>query len=80
MSLRDEVAGEYRAALEALRDKLAVEIESGVERGTVAPLVKELREVLSELERVAVPEVSKVDQLRERRERRTAVRDGSGSS
>lgn len=65
------VAGDRRAALEAIRDRLAAELQRA--RGTgAAAVARELREVLAELEAIPDEEVSPVDQLARRRAERRA--------
>ncbi|MFD4658019.1 hypothetical protein ACFWP2_20615 [Kitasatospora sp. NPDC058444] len=69
-------SGDRRAALEAVRDKLATELES-IEGPAVAVLSKELRATLAELE--SLPggrEVSPVDDLSARRAARRADAQG----
>lgn len=66
------VRGDRRAALEAIRDKLAAELEDAEGRDA-ATVAKELRATLAELE--ALPggkEVSAVDDLSDRRAKRRA--------
>ncbi|MFJ6617594.1 hypothetical protein ACIQOW_08465 [Kitasatospora sp. NPDC091335] len=68
--------GDRRAALEAVRDKLAAELES-LEGPAVAVVSKELRATLAELE--SLPggwEVSPVDDLSARRAARRAGAQG----
>lgn len=64
-------AGDYRASLEALRDKLAAEIEAG--SGNTAALAKQLADVLHKLADMKPPEVSKVDDLAKRRAARRSA-------
>lgn len=63
-SVADAVAsGDHRAALEALRDRLTVELEEAVGRD-VAVITKEIRAVLTELSALPVArEASKVADL-----------------
>lgn len=65
-------AGERRASLEAIRDKLAAELKDAYGRDAAA-LAKELREVIRELDSLPTGgEESTVDQLAARRARRLA--------
>ncbi|KJS60662.1 hypothetical protein VM95_19790 [Streptomyces rubellomurinus] len=69
-------SGDRRAALEAVRDKLAQELE-GLEGPAVAVVSKELRATIAELE--SIPggrEVSAVDDLSKRRAARRADAQG----
>lgn len=81
--LADVVAGgDLRSALEALRDRLADEVERVAEDGfcpvckrgssSVAPLAKQLRDVLVQLDSLAKPVGSKTDELKKRRADRQA--------
>jgi hypothetical protein len=74
-------AGDRRASLEAVRDRVAAALV-GVDDRYVAPLAKQLADVLRELESLPVPrEVSKVDDLASRRASRrsgAAPVDGAG--
>jgi hypothetical protein len=76
-SLPDVLAtGDYRRSLEAIRDRLAGELSDAVGRD-VAPVAKELRTVIAEIERLPGGErVSKVDELAARRARRIADAQG----
>lgn len=66
------VAGGRRSALEAIRDKLAGELEDAEGRDA-APLAKELRAVINEIEKLpGGKEVSAVDDLSARRAARRA--------
>jgi hypothetical protein len=81
-------SGDRRRALEALRDRLAVEVERVADDGfcpackrgssSVAPLVNQLTRVLGELEELA-PAVggTALDELRRRREQRAVVGGGA---
>lgn len=65
-------SGDHRRALEALRDKLAEELDSSTGRDA-ATIAKELRAVLDMLSKLpATAEVSQVDQLAARRAARRA--------
>ena len=87
--LSDAVSsGDRRAALEALRDRLAVEVERVAEEGfcttckrgssSIAPLAKQLRDVIGELDQLPVVEDgSVVDDLASRRAARRAAAAGS---
>jgi hypothetical protein len=69
-------SGDRRAALEAVRDKLALELQ-GSEGPVVAALAKELRACMAELD--ALPggkEVSALDDLSARRAARRAEAQG----
>lgn len=79
--LTDAVSsGDLRASLEALRDALAAEIETGsrcVKCGgglssSTAALAKQLRDTLAVLATIKVPEGSKTDDLRRKRAERQA--------
>ena len=82
MSLREDVSGEYRDALVALRDRLAEEVERVAEEGfcphckrgssSIAPLSKQLADVLRELSSLKQPEGSIVDEIAKRRSERGA--------
>jgi hypothetical protein len=68
--------GDRRTALEAVRDKLAAELDEATGR-TAAVVAKELRATIAELE--ALPggkEVSAVDEFTARREARRAEAQG----
>lgn len=79
--------GDRRAALEALRDRLASELEHEADAGfcvkckrsssSVAPLAKQLRDVLSDIE--TLPKATKETPLDELRRRRAARQSGSAS-
>jgi hypothetical protein len=76
VSLTDDVAGSHRLALEAIRRRLAEELETASGRD-VASIARELRVVVTELE--ALPskrEESPVDDLAERRAQRRAAASG----
>ena len=83
-SLRVEVAsGDQRRALEALRDRLASEIDRADEKGVavLAQIAAQLRAVLKEL--AGLPEakaVSKADELAARRKARRAKAATSASA
>lgn len=79
-ALVQAVGGDRKAALEAIRDRLAAELTRA--RGTgAAAIARELREVLTELEAIPDPEVSPVEQLlRRRAERRAAAESGAVDS
>lgn len=68
-------SGDNREALEAVRDKLATEIDQVGEddRERLAPLVGRLLDVLRALDDIAAPKVSRKDELRRRREERRAA-------
>jgi hypothetical protein len=67
-----EVAsGDRRRALVALRDRLVAAIEE-TEGFHVAPLAKQLADVLAQLDQLRVPEVSARDELARRRAERRA--------
>lgn len=73
-----EVAsGDRRRALEALRDKLVASIEE-TEGFHVAPLAKQLSDVLVQLDGLKEPEVSAVDDLARRRDARRAAAQVAG--
>lgn len=70
MSLSDDVATDQRTALEAIRDRLALELEGAGGRD-VASIARELRLTLAEIENLpSKREESKVDDLTARREQR----------
>lgn len=88
MRLTDAVQGGRRAALEALRDRLAVEVERVAEEGfcqvcrrgssSIAPLAKQLRDVVAELDGLSgSEEVSLVDDLAAKRVARRSAAQGS---
>lgn len=64
-------SGDRRRALEELRDLLAESLEA-VDEKYRAPLAKQLRETIAELESLPVKGGSKVDELSQRRKRRKA--------
>jgi len=64
--------GDLRSSLVALRDELAAAIEEA-ETDKVAPLARQLRDVLADLDALAVPEVSTVDELHVARQERRAA-------
>ena len=68
-------SGDNREALEAVRDKLAHEIDLVGEddRERLAPLTGRLLQVLRALDGIAEPEVNRKDELRRRREDRRAA-------
>lgn len=67
--------GDKREALEAIRDRLAVELERS--RGqSAAAVAKELRAVIDALEALPGGEVSAVDDLTAKREARRANASG----
>lgn len=69
--------GSRREALEAIRDKLATELESA-EGKDAAPIAKELRAALQELDSLTDGgEASAVDDLTSRRQARRAEATGS---
>lgn len=75
----DEVAsGDRRRGLLALRDRLAEAIEAA-EPGQVAPLAKQLSDVLAQLDQLRVPEVSARDDLANRRVARRAAAKVQGA-
>jgi hypothetical protein len=69
-------SGDRRVALTALRDHLALQLVEGLPQ-TVAPIAKQLADVLRELEGLAEPKGSAVDDLRARRAARVAGASGS---
>lgn len=70
MSLPEDVATDQRTALEAIRDRLAAELEEAGGRD-VASIARELRLTLAEIENLpSKREESKVDDLTARREQR----------
>jgi molecular chaperone GrpE (heat shock protein) len=65
-------SGDRRRSLEAIRDRLATELQDAEGRD-VAPIAKELRAVIDQLDRSpGGKEVSKRDELAARRARRLA--------
>jgi hypothetical protein len=71
------VAGDRRKSLEAIRDKLAGELDEAYGRDA-AVLAKELRAVITELDSLpGGKEVSPVDELTARRKARLAEAAGS---
>ncbi|MFD8531519.1 hypothetical protein ACFV0L_29275 [Streptosporangium canum] len=64
-------SGDQRMALEAIRERLARELEAAAGKD-VAPIAKELRAVLDALNAMPGGEESKLDQLQARRESRRA--------
>lgn len=71
--------GDRRAVLEALRDVLAESIGS-VDEKYRAPLAKQLREVMAELDGLPVKGASAVDELAsKRRRRKSGVSDSTGT-
>jgi hypothetical protein len=75
MSIRDAAQEGHLEALEAMRDKLASDMDAA-EPAVVAQIAGRLQAVLSDIEaiRKAEPaEVSKVDELRDRRTQRDAA-------
>lgn len=73
MSLPDDVATDQRTGLEAIRDRLAAELEDASGRD-VASIARELRLTIAELESLpSKREESKVDDLTARRDRRRAA-------
>jgi hypothetical protein len=67
VSLKDDLAaGDRRQGLEALRDRLAIDLEV-VDPRYRAPLAKQLMDVLKALDAIPVAEGSKVDELARRR-------------
>lgn len=72
-------SGDRRATLMALRDKLAAEIEE-IDPRYLAPLVRQMTDVLKALDAMPAEARSKVDELADRRASRRAnpkVADGS---
>lgn len=68
--LSDDVATDQRTALEAIRDRLALELEEAGGRD-VASIARELRLTLAQIENLpSKREESKVDDLTARREQR----------
>lgn len=64
-------SGDRRRALTALRDRLAEEIEGSRSSMAIAPMAKQLTDVLKELDGLPIPgEVSRVDELARRAARR----------
>lgn len=79
-SFADEVAsGDRRRALVALRDRLVAAIEE-TEGFHVAPLAKQLTDVLAQLDQLKEPEVSARDDLAKRRAERRAGASVSGDA
>lgn len=73
MSLPEDVAADQRTALEAIRDRLAAELDDASGRD-VASIARELRLTLAEIENLpSTREESKVDDLTSRRDRRRAA-------
>lgn len=74
-------SGDVRATLEALRDRLAEEIDETVSARDVATLSRQLAEVIKQLADLPVPEKRSVrDDIAARRSRRLAApAAGSGS-
>lgn len=70
--------GDLRSSLVALRDELAKAIEDA-DTDKVAPLARQLRDVLADLDTLSTPEVSEVDELRLAREQRRAAKVPSGA-
>jgi hypothetical protein len=69
-------SGDRRRSLEAIRDRLAAELQDAEGRD-VAPISKELRAVIDQLDRIpGGKEVSKRDELAARRARRLADAKG----
>ena len=70
MSLKAEVGKGRLAGLRALRDRLALELEADLDAGQTAPLARQLRETLREIEALeaAQPRDSRVDELANRRQ------------
>lgn len=70
MPLPEDVAAGHRQALEAIRDRLAAEL-AAAEGRDVAPIARELRAVLGELQGLpSKREESPVDDLAEKRNER----------
>ncbi|MEV0227990.1 hypothetical protein [Nonomuraea sp. NPDC050786] len=67
--LQAVMSGDRRAALEAIRDRLAAELDSA-EKRDAAVVAKELRQVLAELEALPGGEVDTLDDLAARRTKR----------
>jgi hypothetical protein len=67
-------AGDHRASLEALRDKLAEEMEDA-DANVVPQFAARLQAVLAELAGLPVKERTEVDELVERRKARRAATD-----
>jgi len=61
--------GDYRASLEAIRDRLAAEMATA-EGASLASVAKQLADVLSRLENLPSKEASALDDLAKRRTRR----------
>lgn len=59
--------GDRRSALEAIRDKLALDLEK-TEGFHAGPLARELRDVIREIDKLPRVEVSELDRVRARRE------------
>jgi hypothetical protein len=90
-SLADVVAtGDYRSSLLALRDRLALEVERVAEDGfcpqckrgssSVAPLSKQLADLLATIEALPTGEASHVDDLTTRRDRRRSHLAGGATA
>lgn len=72
MALSDAVGtGDLRSSLEAIRDKLATELEDAPAR-ECAPLARQLTDVLVKLAALPAEEKSALDDLAERRATRQA--------
>jgi hypothetical protein len=66
--------GDRRKSLEAIRDHLAAELEDSPATVAIAPMAKELRAVIEELDSLPLSkEESKVDDLTAKRESRRAA-------
>jgi hypothetical protein len=66
-------SGDTLAALKALRDKLAREIDSCGSKRDLAPLSRQLATVLADIEAFRPPRTSKRDELAAKRARRRAA-------
>jgi len=66
-------SGDYRTSLEALRDKVASDLGE-VDGCHVAPLAKQLQDILAKLDTMKPAETSKVDDLAKRRAERLGAK------
>lgn len=78
--LTDALTGDLRSSLAALRDRLAAELDEGSTcqkcggsiASPTAPIAKQLRDVLMQIDSMAKPEGSKTDELKRKRAQREA--------
>lgn len=74
MTLRDEIANAgHREALEAVRDRIADELDNSDSSSAVASLARQLTVVLEKLESLPTAERSGLDDLEQRRADRRAA-------